>query len=337
MNDLISIIVPVYNSSQYIYDCIESVLRQTYQNFELILVDDGSQDSSKTICKKMSDKDIRIHFITQSHKGVSAARNRALKNAKGKFLFFLDSDDFIHPCLLEVLYTILNESHSSLAATEYRLPENASLTSFVNDTLSLQYVNDYIHIDNLSAIDLFVQGYMNLLYGTGGIMIRRTEMPFLLFDETLPNGEDTKFVYQILLRGADIVLFHKPWYFYRKYEDSSSKIRTIKSCQSMYKCECYIRDNEVKSQRINNAILKEQILLNRIMKWYIDGKNNHDMYLCSHLKKTAAREWSSDLFLLTSPYIRLRFFLIFNCVPLYHLFILFSKLVSILLHCSIFQ
>ena len=119
MDNLISIIIPVYNSSLYLCDCIQSVLQQTWKNFELILVDDGSQDESKSICKKISSTDNRIPFIEQKHKGVSAARNAALEVAAGKYLFFLDSDDVIHPCLLETLYTVLYKTNAVMAASEY--------------------------------------------------------------------------------------------------------------------------------------------------------------------------------------------------------------------------
>ena len=105
MNDLISVIVPVYNSSLYLSSCINSVLQQTFPYFELILVDDGSQDESKYICEKASRTDDRIRFIHQKHKGVSVARNRGIRAAKGNYLFFLDSDDMVHPYIFEVLYT----------------------------------------------------------------------------------------------------------------------------------------------------------------------------------------------------------------------------------------
>lgn len=135
MNDLISVIVPVYNSSLYLSSCINSVLQQTFPYFELILVDDGSQDESKYICEKASRTDDRIRFIHQKHKGVSVARNRGIRAAKGNYLFFLDSDDMVHPYLFEVLYTILNKNQSIMAATEYHFINDESLSALITKEL----------------------------------------------------------------------------------------------------------------------------------------------------------------------------------------------------------
>ncbi len=332
MNDLISIIVPIYNSSLYLSNCIHSVLQQTFPYYELILVDDGSQDESKIICEKVCNTDQRIHFIQQMHQGVSAARNRGIKAAKGNYLFFLDSDDMIHPCLLEVLHTILNRTHSTMAVTEYCFIRKDNLSKPIKKSLSTQYISDYIHINNQTILDLFVQGYAHLFYGTGGIMIHCTNPKTLFFDEELPNGEDTKFIYQMLLLGADTLILNKPWYYYRKYETSSSKTRTLDSCQSMYKCECYIRNNELKNKRFFNAIVREQILLNRMCDWYITGKLNHDIQLCNYLKKTAVQECNSHNFSRINPHNKLRFLLAFHCYPLYWLYVTSSYLVATILH-----
>lgn len=87
MSELISVIVPVYNAAPYINTCIQSVLQQTYSCFELLLVDDGSQDESRDICEKISLTVNRIHFFPQEHRGVSATRNKALNVAKGNYVF----------------------------------------------------------------------------------------------------------------------------------------------------------------------------------------------------------------------------------------------------------
>ena len=98
--DLISVIVPIYNSELYIRDCVGSVLRQTYTHFELILVDDGSTDNCKEICGELCEADKRIRFVSNVRGWVSVARNAGMKMANGKYLFFLDSDDAIHSSIL---------------------------------------------------------------------------------------------------------------------------------------------------------------------------------------------------------------------------------------------
>ena len=99
----ISIIIPIFNSEKYIEECIQSILHQSFQDFELILIDDGSTDSSYSICKSYEKSDPRIHLLSKKNGGVSSARNMGLKFANGKFIAFIDSDDYIAPNYFEVL------------------------------------------------------------------------------------------------------------------------------------------------------------------------------------------------------------------------------------------
>lgn len=100
----ISVIVPVYNVEKYLRRCIDSILAQTFENFELILVDDGSSDGSPAICDKYAKEDRRVKVIHKKNAGVSAARNDGIKKARGKFIYFCDSDDYIRPGLLKNAY-----------------------------------------------------------------------------------------------------------------------------------------------------------------------------------------------------------------------------------------
>lgn len=99
--NFISIIVPVYNSARYLPQCIESILNQTCPDFELLLIDDGSRDSSGEICESYAERDTRVRVIHQENAGVSAARNRGLDEAGGEYVMFVDSDDYIDPAFLE--------------------------------------------------------------------------------------------------------------------------------------------------------------------------------------------------------------------------------------------
>lgn len=105
----ISIIVPVYKVENSIQHCIESILQQTYTDWELILVDDGSPDSSGKICDQYAQKDFRIHSLHQKNGGVSSARNYGLKNVTGKWIVFIDSDDYVEPTYLEDFFLFRNE------------------------------------------------------------------------------------------------------------------------------------------------------------------------------------------------------------------------------------
>lgn len=114
-NELISIIVPVYNVEQYIQRCINSVLSQTYKNFELLLINDGSTDLSGKICENNQMRDERIHMFVKSNGGLSDARNYGLDRAKGKYIVFLDSDDYIGKDFVEILYRECKEQNAELA------------------------------------------------------------------------------------------------------------------------------------------------------------------------------------------------------------------------------
>ncbi|MBO5128772.1 MAG: glycosyltransferase family 2 protein [Oscillospiraceae bacterium] len=100
---MISVIIPVYNVEKYLAECIDSVLCQSYTDYEIILVDDGATDSSGEMCDEYALKDSRIRVIHQPNGGLSAARNTGLRAARGEYVYFLDSDDYIEPCALEDL------------------------------------------------------------------------------------------------------------------------------------------------------------------------------------------------------------------------------------------
>ncbi|MCI9435360.1 MAG: glycosyltransferase [Bacilli bacterium] len=119
--DLISIIVPVYNVEKYVNKMITSIQQQTYSNFELILVDDGSVDDSKVICERISKEDERIAVYSQQNKGVSEARNLGISKAIGKYILFIDADDWIDETLIETYYNLMIKDSNDLVINEYNV------------------------------------------------------------------------------------------------------------------------------------------------------------------------------------------------------------------------
>lgn len=118
---MISIITTAYNIEKYLPICIDSILAQTYTDFELILVDDESADSSGKICDEYAKKDSRIRVIHQTNKGVSESWNIAVKQARGEYIGFVDGDDFIHPRMYELLYRAVRETQSDVAYCGFRV------------------------------------------------------------------------------------------------------------------------------------------------------------------------------------------------------------------------
>lgn len=130
---LISIVVPVYNVEKYLVQCLDSILGQTYHNWELILVDDGSYDKSYKICCEYATKDERIKLLSQNNQGVSKARNVGLALAKGEYVTFIDSDDFVKKDYLEKLYQALIANQADIAIGDYyHLDERAGLFIYFN-------------------------------------------------------------------------------------------------------------------------------------------------------------------------------------------------------------
>lgn len=119
MSELISVIVPVYNCENYIKKCILSILENIYQNFELIIVDDGSTDKSLEICKSFQEKDKRIKVFSQKNSGVSIARNKGISMAMGKYIIFIDADDEISRYYLKDLFELIQKENAVLAQVGY--------------------------------------------------------------------------------------------------------------------------------------------------------------------------------------------------------------------------
>lgn len=121
MNELISVIIPVYNVEDYLKRCLDSVISQTYKKIEIILVDDGSSDNSGKICDYYAKLDSRIRVVHQANKGLSAARNEGIKAAHGEYICFVDSDDLILQDMVEYLYNLLKKFNCDLSLCTYRL------------------------------------------------------------------------------------------------------------------------------------------------------------------------------------------------------------------------
>lgn len=116
MNELISVIVPVYNVESYVEQCARSVMEQTYRNIELILVDDGSPDKSGEICDRLATEDSRVRVLHKANGGLSDARNFGLAQARGELIAFIDSDDFVAPTYIEYLYSLITQTGADISS-----------------------------------------------------------------------------------------------------------------------------------------------------------------------------------------------------------------------------
>ena len=116
---LVSVIIPVYNVSRYLPQCFDSVISQTYRNLEIIVIDDGSTDDSGIICDQYAEKDDRIHVIHTDNRGLASARNLGLENARGEYISFIDSDDWIEPHAIDTLLKTANMEEADIVNARY--------------------------------------------------------------------------------------------------------------------------------------------------------------------------------------------------------------------------
>ena len=220
MNDLISIIVPVYNVEQYLRKCIESIKNQTYTNIEIIIVDDGSTDNSGAICDELKQTDNRIQVLHKKNGGLSDARNAGLKIAKGEFVGFVDSDDYIKEDMFETLYKLNKEHHSDIAIVSYYELYKGKVIG-VRDTKNLEELNKIEALKEL-LIDRKIQSYAwNKLFKRE--LFENIEFP------TNKNFEDIATTLVLFEKANKVVLLEDPKYYYVRRDDSIIGVRNYKT------------------------------------------------------------------------------------------------------------
>ena len=221
----ISIVVPVYKVENLLRRCVDSILCQTYQDFELILVDDGSPDGSGLICDSYARTDSRIRVIHKDNGGLSSARNAGIEIARGKYLCFVDSDDLIHPQMLELLRHALLEHTADIVSTRYIsfAAETVQFKSTENIHSSLLMRQDFI--DNL-----YPENFERIGISAWGKLYRRQ-----LFDNLrYPKGKiyEDLHVYLSLLRQCQrIAVLDQPLYYYYLGNVSITKSNYLAHCR----------------------------------------------------------------------------------------------------------
>ena len=256
MNDLISVIIPVYNREKLVEECLDSLTAQTYKNLEIILIDDGSTDNTLNICKKYANNDSRFKIIELSHNGVSAARNAGLDAAHGEYIFFIDSDDVIHPFLLETLHRSMKESNAEIAGSPllnvgenkwYKVKEkienddNKAITSLINNSDAI-----YKIFHESTPINLI-----------GGVMMSKNLISNTRFNTDIFIGEDFYFIYQNLIKGASVIYLGKKWYFCRMHKNNSSKNLSYSAFYTRFSRMKLVWESEIRFGRVENANIQK--------------------------------------------------------------------------------
>lgn len=208
MKDIeISVIVPVYNAERYIKECLDSICHQTFKNFELILIDDGSTDESGRICDEYAALDSRIIVIHKQNEGVSIARNVGLDKVQGEWIVFIDSDDYLLPDALSILYQNVTLASADCLLAGSKLLEN-------------NHIRDYIKPIPRCSDNVLKNIFHNALwaYIFKSSIIQENNIRFA---PNLAYSEDQVFLCKFALKAKTIIHIATPLYVYRKNETSA--------------------------------------------------------------------------------------------------------------------
>ncbi|WP_019038429.1 glycosyltransferase family 2 protein [Psychroflexus tropicus] len=258
-----SVIIPLYNKVNFIKDCLESVLNQSYQNFEVIVVNDGSTDGSEQIIENI--KDSRLRLIHQNNKGASAARNLGVEKAQYEWIALLDADDYWYPDHLEELNnTILKFPEANVICNNYEvLLNNTHLKQpsySLNEPFKAQYIQDYFEASQIDALGwTSALGFTKKIFNdVGG------------FDEQIKSGQDTDLMIRL---GLSSIIAFNPEVTARYITQSENNLAKSKSISDRIKIfKKYIREEkEISSLKTfldsNRFALTILYKMNRIPEW----------------------------------------------------------------------
>ena len=217
-NELISIIVPVYNVENYLRQCLDSIMGQTYQNFECLLINDGSPDHSADICREYISKDSRFLYFEKENGGVSSARNLGIEHSKGEYITFIDSDDWVDSDYLEVLYNALIDENADVSVSIYKrfhMADNCWYFHSFQRGYEKKIFTGSELIDNLQLLSSFDHSYGSVC----GKLVKSVRVETIRFNEETTLGEDMEFWYKLYLISDKIVYVNKDTYIYRTSND----------------------------------------------------------------------------------------------------------------------
>ena len=248
MNPKVSVIVPVYNTEKYLHRCIDSILAQTFTDLELLLIDDGSTDNSATIWDEYAAKDSRVRVFHKENGGVSAARNVGLDNAKGKWITFVDADDWIEDNAFEYF----KNTHA----------EDVIVNPYFESYEGKIYVKDCASLSITSSLqkEAFLKRYLHtgLLTTVCSKIYKRDIIGDIRFDKNIIVGEDTLFFLNIIDRTNRISTLPYSYYNYRMFRPIGKYRLSIK--ESIYSMQMLWMSYE--KLNIRNPLFEKALFCN---------------------------------------------------------------------------
>lgn len=241
----VSVIIPVYNSEKYIHECLESIVNQTLKDIEIICIDDGSVDNSLNILKEYAQKDDRFTILTQQNKGAGIARTEGVKIAKGDYIGFVDSDDWIDLNYYETLYNKAVVENADIVRTTYKvtyadLVKESAFNKLINKKIKKkQYLSNSEHFGII----------WNAIYKTD--FLRSNKIDY--FDIDLPMCHDVPYSTRVELLAQKIVPVNKTYYYYRKNREGQLTTFSLK------RLRCTLKAFSLSTEFINSIKLPDDI------------------------------------------------------------------------------
>lgn len=252
MDDLITVILNMYNAEKYAKKCLDSIVAQTYKNLEILIINDGSIDNTLEICNSYSDE--RIKIISQENKGLSISRNVGIDNAKGEYLFFVDSDDFIENDTIEYLYK-LSKKHNADIST-------CNPLDIYNYNFSVKCPKEEINI--ISQTDMLKKVFLteNRAGTIWNKLIKKELFNNIRFENRIIN--DVVVVYKLILASKKIVYSNQIKYFYLHHNESITSKKTSEHSIDLYKAseERYKYIKNIYPDFIENEICVMTVIIN---------------------------------------------------------------------------
>lgn len=317
MNRLISVIIPVLNRQDEIEECIRSVYGQSYENWEILIIDSGSTDRTPEICRNLASKEPRIKLLT-SERGVSAARNKGLEAAHGDYLFFLDSDDVIHPSLLRVLVEAMEKHNASIGGSGIVNVLQSDWKSFIDKAPDDRSPGQTKYVTNAQALNAVFRHItpINLI---GGVMMRRDLIGETRFSTKLHIGEDFYFVYLNLIKNANVVFLKERWYYARIHNSNISLDYSYQGFLSRFERRRLVWISEEAHERKDNAELQKEDALDVYVRCL---KQNKKINQDTKQMQTTMKAHRKDVL----PYLSLKHKLLYTLsVYLPGIYLLFNK------------
>lgn len=242
--ELLSIIVPIYNSEQYLNQCLESLLNQTYKNIEIVLVDDGSVDESGKICDEYAKRDMRIVVIHQKNSGVVFARRRGVENAKGNLIMFVDSDDWVESDLVQILMTEIMRENADMVAASMTVVDKEG-------NLKIQTSAIERGVYNKGEIEKYI--FPRMVYDdiakrpgifacfVGKILQRKQLLEDISgLDTRLTYGEDGAVIFPYLMKVNKLVVSDCSRYYYVQHDTSMANSFSLEAFHKVTYLEEYL-------------------------------------------------------------------------------------------------